>query len=493
MTSVSLAKAPLSPSSSPNQEEIVTRVLNEIEARGSEYIDFRFTDTLGVWHHMTFHKSAVNKDFLIGGIMFDGSSIKGWKRIEDSDMMLVPANTRLFTDPFAMHSTLIVICDVHEPSTNASYGRDPRATALAAENYLRLSGIADTVYLGPEPEFFVFDEVYYKVDSQGSYYAIDSEEGSYPEGPFFSGFDMRNRSTGHRPSSGQGYFPVAPVDQGSDLRTEMIQRLNEIGLKAEKCHHEVAVSQHEIGFRYGTLTETADNLQAFKYIVKNVAHEHGKTVTFMPKPVFGDNGSGMHVHMSLSKEGEPVFLGDQYNNLSQEALYFIGGILKNARSINAFTNPTTNSYKRLVPGFEAPIFKAYSARNRSAAIRIPHVTDPKSKRIEVRFPDPTANAYLALSAMLMAGLDGIENKIDPGAAMEKNLFHMDESLINKDDLLCTSLLEALRELDANRAFLKKGGVFSDDQIDSYINLRQEEARQVSQAPHPMEFQLYYSS
>lgn len=474
-------------------ENDMTTVMDLIDSQGYEYVDFRFTDTLGIWHHLAFHHTAVNRTLLQEGVMFDGSSIKGWKGIEDSDMCLKPSGDAYYPDPFALNPTLIMICNVDEPSKDLPYNRDPRSTALAAEEYLRKSGIADEAYFGPEPEFFIFDEVHFETGSHASYYAITSEEGPYPGGPIFGDCDRGQWANGHRPPTGGGYFPVSPVDQGTDLRAEMINVMNEMGIRGEKSHHEVAVSQHEIGFQYSTLTQTADNLQTFKYCVKNVAHENNKTATFMPKPVFGDNGSGMHVHMSLSKEGAPLFLGNKYNGLSQEALYFVGGILKHARALNAFTNPTTNSYKRLVPGFEAPIFKAYSARNRSAAVRIPHVNNPKAKRIEVRFPDPTANGYLALAAMLMAGLDGIENKIDPGPAMEKNLFAMDQNDLGEDDLLCTSLCDALRELDKDRDFLLKGEVFSEDQIDSYIELRKEQMYRINEAPHPLEFQLYYSS
>ncbi|MCP4923674.1 MAG: type I glutamate--ammonia ligase [bacterium] len=466
-------------------------ILKAIKEHEAEYVDFRFTDPKGTWHHLTFHKDAADQETLSDGLMFDGSSISGWKSIEDSDMALLPDGTRLPLDPFSAHITLIVFCNVHEVD-GTSYLRDPRSIALKAEAYLKTTGIADEVCLGPEPEFFLFDEAHYSTGSSTSFYNLSSSEGDYPTGPWADREDMRNRNFGHRPMPKAGYFPVAPVDSGGDIRADMLDVINAMGLVGEKSHHEVAASQHELAFKYAGLVETADNLQIFKYAVRNVAHENGKTATFMPKPVYGDNGSGMHVHQSLRKNNQPLFLGEEYSDLSEQALHYIGGILKHAKSLNAFTNPTTNSYKRLVPGYEAPIYKEYSARNRSAAIRIPHVTNKQAKRIETRFPDPSANPYLCLSALMMAGLDGIENRIEPGEAMERNLYDAKQSEMGEEDTLCTSLQDALRALDSDRDFLKKGDVFTDDQIDAYIALKQEEINQFNEAPHPIEFQLYYS-
>jgi len=468
------------------------KLLKVIQEKSVEFIDFRFTDTRGVWHHLSLHKAALSQDLLAKGIMFDGSSIDGWKNIDNSDMVLLPDAEYIVDDVFSEQPCLVVFCDIFEPNQVSGYLRDPRTIAGHAEEYLRQTGIADTAYFGPEPEFFIFEDVHYETTAQTSFYSINSTEGAYPGVPWFDYEDVRSRNTGHRPLSGKGYFPVPPVDSGMDIRAEMLSKLHQMGVKGEKSHHEVAIGQHELGFRHSNLLNTADQLQIYKYVVRNVAHQHGKTATFMPKPIYGDNGSGMHVHQSLWKDNTPLFLGNKYDNLSEEALYYIGGIIKHARALNAFTNPTTNSYKRLVKGFEAPIYKAYSACNRSAAVRIPHVTDPQAKRIEVRFPDATANPYLALTAMLMAGLDGIQSKIHPGDAMEKNLYEVNPNELNHDDLLCTSLQDALKELHEDRGFLKKGGVFTDDCIDSYINLKQEELTQFNEAPHPIEFKLYYS-
>ena len=466
-------------------------ILQAIKENNVEYIDFRFTDTKGTWHHLTVHKSAINKETLVEGLMFDGSSISGWKSIEDSDMNLLPDGSRLIYDPFSSSKTLIIFCTVHNID-ESFYSRDPRSIALKAENYLKATGIADEICLGPEPEFFLFDEAHYTTGSATSFYNLLSSEGDYPTGPWSDIKDIRARNFGHRPMPKSGYFPVSPVDSAVDIRSDMLDIINSMGLKAEKSHHEVAASQHELSFKYSSLVQTADNLQIFKYVVRNVAHKNGKTATFMPKPVYGDNGSGMHVHQSLRKNGQPLFLGNKYNDLSECALYYIGGILKHAKALNAFTNPTTNSYKRLIPGYEAPIYKAYSARNRSAAIRIPHVTNKQLKRIEARFPDPSANPYLSLSALMMAGIDGIQNSILPGRAMELNLYNDKSRKLSHENMLCTSLQDALRELDVDRNFLTKGDVFTNDQIDSYISLKQKEINDFNQAPHPIEFQLYYS-
>ncbi|MDC0344750.1 type I glutamate--ammonia ligase [Alphaproteobacteria bacterium] len=452
--------------------------------------DFRFTDSHGTWHHLNYHKNAVDAELLKSGIMFDGSSIAGWKDIDDSDMLLKPIADEACLDPFSQHPSLIVFCNVCETS-ETPYDRDPRSTAKRAEAYLLSTGIADICNVGPEPEFFVFDTARFDVTPCHSHITLEDEELGESHGPLA---DPQNTTfhKSHRPLPKGGYFPVAPVDSGTDLRFDMVETLQDMGVFAEKGHHEVAPCQHELGFRYASLTRTGDYLQKYKYAVRNVAQLHGKTATFMPKPLYGDNGSGMHIHLSLAKAGVPLFMGDQYGGLSQEALYFIGGVLKHAQALNAFTNPATNSYKRLVPGFEAPIYKAFSAKNRSAAIRIPHVTNPKARRIEVRFPDPMANPYLATTALLMAGLDGIENKIDPGAPAQTNLYDISPKEFGKENLLCTSLAQALDALDKDRAFLCKGDVFSNDQIDAYLSLKENELMQVMETPSPMEFKLYYS-
>ena len=469
------------------------KFLENIDNSGAEFVDFRFTDTNGTWHHVTYHAKALSEEMITKGITFDGSSIHGWRSIEDSDMIMIPDITSAVTDQLCEQPTLIVNCDIYDPHTNKPYDRDPRSTAKQAEKYLIKTGIADTAYFGPEPEFFIFDDIHFDVSPQSTFYSINHTEGINPKGLVYVQKDIQPYSQGHKPIRGGGYFPVQPVDSGFDLRSEIVTMLNLMGLESDKHHHEVAQAQHEIGFKYAGLTKTADNLQLFKYIVKNVAHLNGRTATFMPKPIYGDNGSGMHVHMSLWKDNKALFYGDKYNDLSDTALFFIGGILKHARTINAFTNPTTNSYKRLVPGFEAPVYKAYSARNRSVAVRIPHVTNNNAKRIEARFPDPAANSYLGLSAMLMAGIDGIQNKIHPGEAMDKNLFDPAELALGNHHVLCKSLQEALIELNNDREFLLAGDVFTNSQIDAYIALKEEEVIKFSQAPHPIEFQMYYST
>jgi glutamine synthetase len=448
------------------------------------FVDFRFTDPRGAWHHMTFHKDAVDKDVLEDGIMFDGSSIAGWKTIDDSDMQMKPDLSTAVMDPFAAQSTLVINCDILEPLTKKSYSRDPRGVAKRAEAYLHNLGFADTAYFGPEAEFFIFDDVRYDVAMQHNYYFVDSDEGDYNSGKV----DPQG-NLAHRPGVKGGYVPVNPVDQLVDMRAEMLSTLKEMGVEVEKHHHEVAPSQHELGFKFSTLTRTADHLQIYKYVIKNVAHMYGKTVTFMPKPVHQDNGSGMHVHQSLWHKGKSLFAGNAYANLSQEALYYIGGIIKHAHALNAFTNPTTNSYKRLIPGYEAPVMLTYSARNRSASIRIPHTPSMNSKRIEARFPDAAANPYLAFSAMLMAGLDGIRNKIHPGEAHEGNLY--DPEVARGIPQVAGSLKEALDALDQDREFLKEGGVFSDDLIDGFIALKREEVVALDHTPQPIEFKMYY--
>ncbi len=451
-------------------------------------MDLRFTDPRGKWHHLTMDSSAVDEDLLDEGIMFDGSSISGWKAINESDMILNPDLSSASMDPFAAQPTMILVCDIEEPSTGQYYTRDPRSTAKLAQEYLKYTGLGDTAYFGPEPEFFMFDDVKFHVGYNGAGYNLDDIEG-----PYNSNKSYEDGNSGHRPRAKGGYFPVAPVDSCSDIRGEMVSIMKQMGLPMDKHHHEVAASQHELGMMFGTLIETADRVQTYKYVVQQVAHAYGKTATFMPKPVKEDNGSGMHVHQSIWKEGKPTFAGSGYADLSETALYYIGGIIKHAKALNAFTNPSTNSYKRLVPGFEAPVLLAYSARNRSASCRIPYATSPKGKRIEIRFPDPLANPYLAFSAMLMAGIDGIENKIHPGDAMDKDLYALPPEELAEVPTVCGSLREALESLDADREFLKKGDVFTDDQIDAYMELKWEEVYALEMAPHPVEFQMYYSS
>jgi len=465
----------------------IKTILARITAEEIEFVDFRFTDPRGKNHHTTYVAAEVDTTLLEDGVMFDGSSISGWKGINESDMILAPDFTTAVTDPFTSQPTMIIYCDVIEPSTGQGYIRDPRSTARRAEEYLKYTGIGDTAYFGPEPEFFVFDDVKFKVSGTTSFYKITADEN-----PESSDSEMGGKNHGHRPRIKGGYFPVQPVDSLSEIRGEMTNMLKAMGVTPVLHHHEVAPSQCELGVKFDTLTTTADNVQKYKYVVHNVAHAFGKTATFMPKPIFGDNGSGMHVHQSIWKDGKPLFAGDGYADLSETALYYIGGIIKHAKALNAFTNGTTNSYKRLVPGYEAPVLLAYSARNRSASIRIPYVASPKGKRIECRFPDPTANPYLAFAAMLMAGLDGIENKIHPGEAMDKNLYDLPPEELKDVPTVAGSLREALGCLDADRDFLKKGDVFSDDQIDSYIALKMEENDAYETAPHPIEFQMYYS-
>jgi glutamine synthetase len=434
------------------------------------------------------HRSAVDEEALTEGIMFDGSSIAGWKAINDSDMTLAPDLSTAVMDPFAAQPQLVLFCDVSEPATGQPYARDPRSTAKKAEAYLQSTGLGDTAVFGPEAEFFVFDDVRFKVDMNHCFFEFKSEEG-----PYMSGTAMAEGNIGHRPPMKGGYFPVPPVDSGTDLRAEMVTVMAEMGLTVEKHHHEVAPSQHELGIKYDTLVRTADNLQIYKYVVQNVAHTYGKTATFMPKPVYGDNGSGMHVHQSIWKAGKPVFAGDGYAGLSETALYYIGGIMKHARALNAFANPSTNSYKRLVPGFEAPVLLAYSSRNRSAGCRIPYGASPNAKRVEVRFPDPTANPYLAFASMLMAGLDGIQNKIHPGDPIDKNLYDLPPEELKDVPTVCGSLRQAAEALAADMDFLLAGDVFTKDQIDSYLELKWEEIHTFEHAPHPIEFQMYYSS
>ncbi|PHM62584.1 glutamate--ammonia ligase [Xenorhabdus ishibashii] len=463
-------------------------VLSMIEEHQVKFIDLRFTDTKGKEQHITIPAHQVDEDFFEDGKMFDGSSIGGWKGINESDMVLMPDPSTAMLDPFFNDATLILRCDILEPGTMQGYSRDPRSIAKRAEDFLRASDIADTVLFGPEPEFFLFDDIRFGNSIAGSYYHIDDTEAAWNSGTRYEGGNK-----GHRPGIKGGYFPVPPVDSSQDLRSAMCLTMEKMGLVVEAHHHEVATAgQNEVATRFNTMTKKADETQIYKYVVHNVAHKFGKTATFMPKPLVGDNGSGMHCHMSLSKNGTNLFAGDKYGGLSEMALYYIGGVIKHARALNAFTNPTTNSYKRLVPGFEAPVMLAYSARNRSASIRIPVVASAKARRIEVRFPDPAANPYLAFSALLMAGLDGIINKIHPGDAMDKNLYDLPAEEAQEIPTVASSLEEALAALDADREFLTRGGVFTDDTIDAYINLLNGEIERVRMTPHPLEFELYYS-
>ena len=463
-------------------------VLKMIKDNDARYVDFRFTDTRGKEQHVTVPSHTIDESLFETGKMFDGSSIAGWKGINESDMVLMPDAESAVMDPFFSDPTLILRCDILEPSTMQSYIRDPRSVAKRAEEYLKSTGIGDTAYFGPEPEFFVFDDVRWTNEMSGAAFFIDSDEASWNSSKVFE-----EGNIGHRPGVKGGYFPVPPVDSLQDVRAAMCQVMEEMGVETEVHHHEVGTAgQCEIGSRFNTLTKRADWNQILKYVVLNVAHNYGKTATFMPKPLVGDNGSGMHVHMSLFKGGENLFAGDKYGNLSDTALYYIGGILKHSQAINAYANASTNSYKRLVPGFEAPVMRAYSARNRSASIRIPYEANPKGRRIEVRFGDAAGNPYLTFAAMLMAGLDGIQNQIDPGAPHDKDLYDLppeEEASIPK---VCASLDQALDALDTDREFLKAGGVFSDDAIDGYIELKMEEVTALRQATHPIEFDMYYS-
>ena len=464
------------------------KFLDFISESEAEFVDFRFTDFLGQWHHMTFRSNHVREKEIEKGIMFDGSSIAGWKKIDDSDMILRPDTSTAVLDPFSSATTIIVSCDVYDPVTGQSYNRDPRSIGKKAEAYLKESKIGDTAYFGPEPEFFVFDEVRYDVAQGDTFFKIASEESS-----FSNALTFETKNTGHRPQDKGGYVPVQPIDSQHDIRSEMLTVMAEMGLDVLKHHHEVAPSQGECGYEYSTLVETADNLQIYKYVVRNVAHYHGKTATFMPKPIIEDNGSGMHVHQSIWSKGSPLFKGDEHAGLSELGLYYVGGLLKHAKALNAFTNPTTNSYKRLVPGYEAPVLLAYSARNRSASCRIPHDENPNARRVEARFPDATANGYLAFAAMLMAGLDGIKNKIHPGDPLNKNLYDLGPEALKEVPAMCSSLGEALDALDEDRAFLTAGNVFDNDMIDAYLKVKREEVALFNRTTHPLEFKLYYSS
>jgi glutamine synthetase len=463
-------------------------VLKMITENDVKYVDFRFCDTRGKEQHVTFPAHSIDEDTFENGKMFDGSSIAGWKHINESDMILMPEASTAVMDPFYDEKTLILRCDIIEPKNMQGYERDPRSIAKRAEAYLKSTGFADTAFFGPENEFFIFDDVRWGSDMSGSFYKVDSEEAGwnsekvYPDG-----------NIGHRPGIKGGYFPVPPVDSLQDMRSAMCSTLEEMGMVTEVHHHEVATAgQCEIGVKFNTLVKKADEVLMLKYVVANIAHAYGKTATFMPKPLVGDNGNGMHVHQSLAKGGTNLFTGELYGGLSETALFYIGGIIKHARALNAFTNASTNSYKRLVPGFEAPVMLAYSARNRSASIRIPYVSNPKGRRIEVRFPDSTANPYLAFAAMMMAGLDGIKNKIHPGEAMDKDLYDLPPEEEKMIPQVCHAFDQALEALDKDRAFLTAGGVFTDDAIDGYIDLKMAEVTRLRMSTHPVEYDLYYS-
>ncbi len=463
-------------------------VLKTIKDKGVKFVDFRFTDSRGKQQHVSYPAHRIDEDTFADGVMFDGSSIAGWKGIQESDMILMPDAATAMLDPFTDEPTLNITCDIIEPSTMQGYERDPRSVARRAEEYLKSTGIGDIALFGPEPEFFILDDVRWGSDMSGSFVKIDSEEASWNTERVYADGNM-----GHRPKVKGGYFPVPPVDSLNDIRAAMCLAMEEMGLDVEVHHHEVATAgQCEIGVGANTLIKKADEVQTLKYVVHNVAHAYGKTATFMPKPIVGDNGSGMHVHMSIGKNGENTFAGNGYGGLSETALYYIGGIIKHARALNAFTNPGTNSYKRLVPGFEAPVMLAYSARNRSASIRIPYVTKPKGRRIEVRFPDPIANPYLAFAAMLMAGLDGIQNKIHPGDAMDKDLYDLPAEEAKNIPTVCHSLDMALEALQNDYEFLTVGGVFTKEMIDAYIALKMEDITRLRMTTHPVEFDMYYS-
>ncbi|HEX4232859.1 MAG TPA: type I glutamate--ammonia ligase [Caldimonas sp.] len=466
----------------------VADVMNMVKDSEAKFVDFRFTDTRGKEQHVTVPISAFDEDKFSAGHAFDGSSIAGWKGIEASDMLLMPDPNTANIDPFYEEPTLMLTCDVLEPGDGKPYERDPRSLAKRAEAYMKASGLGDAAYFGPEPEFFVFDSVRWNVDMSGSFCKIESEEAAWNTGK-----EYEHGNSGYRPTVKGGYFPTPPVDSFQDLRSEICLILESLGVPVEVHHHEVGnAGQMEIGTKFSSLVERADWLQIQKYVIQNVAHSYGKTATFMPKPIVGDNGSGMHVHQSVWKGGKNLFAGDGYAGLSEFALFYIGGIIKHARALNAITNPGTNSYKRLVPGFEAPVKLAYSSRNRSASVRIPYVANPKGRRIEVRFPDPQANPYFAFAAMLMAGLDGVENKIHPGEAATKDLYHLPPEEDAKIPTVCSSLEQALDYLDKGRSFLTKGGVFTDGLIDAYIELKMQEVTRFRMTTHPVEFDMYYS-
>lgn len=459
-----------------------------VEEKGVKFVDLRFTDTRGKEQHVTITTEHMDEDLFKEGKMFDGSSIAGWRSINNSDMILMPDVATAFVDPFFEDPTLVLRCNIIDPTTKSPYERDPRSVAARAQEYLKSTGIADVCYVGPEPEFFIFDNARWKIEMDHVFFHLDSEEAAWNSATQYEAGNM-----GHRPRIKGGYFPVPPIDSSQDIRSAMCTILQELGITVETHHHEVATAnQCEIDIKYSDLLTKADHVIMLKYVIHNVAHAYGKTATFMPKPLVGDNGSGMHCHQSLAKGNKNLFDGKEYGGLSELALYYIGGIIKHAKALNAFTNPTTNSYKRLVPGFEAPVMLAYSACNRSASIRIPYVTNPRGRRIEVRFPDPAANPYLAFSAMLMAGIDGIKNKIHPGAAIDKDLYHLPPEEAAKIPTVCASLEEALESLQKDNQFLLAGNVFTEDLLTGYIELKKEELKRLHMTTHPVEFDMYYS-
>ena len=466
---------------------MASTLLDLIKSEEAEYVDIRFTDPRGKLQHVTVIADLVDADFVEEGFMFDGSSIAGWKSIDQSDMKLMLDEDSAYVDPFFAEKTICVHCDVVEPDTGEPYSRDPRGTAVKAEAYLKASGIGDQAFMGPEAEFFIFDNVRFSVAMNKVSFEVDGVDAAWNSDAEFEAGNM-----GHRPGIKGGYFPVPPLDDAQDLRSEMLSTMKRMGMKVDKHHHEVASTQHELGIIFGTLTKQADEIQKYKYVIHNVAQAYGKTATFMPKPIAGDNGSGMHVNMSVWKDGKPLFAGDRYADLSQEALWYIGGILKHAKALNAITNPGTNSYKRLIPGFEAPVLRAYSARNRSGCVRIPWSESPKAKRVEARFPDPSANPYLAFAALLMAGLDGIKNRMDPGPASDKDLYDLPPEELAAIPTVCGSLREALQELEKDHDFLLEGDVFTRDQLEGYMALKWEEVYAFEHTPHPIEYKMYYS-
>ena len=463
-------------------------VLKFMKDNDVKYVDCRFTDPRGKWQHVTFDVSLFDQDAFAEGVMFDGSSIAGWKPIRESDMNLMPDPESACIDPFFAETTLSIVCDVLEPTTGEPYNRDPRGISKKAVAYMKSTGAGDIAYFGPEAEFFIFDDVRFSSDPYNTGFRIDSIEL-----PTNTATEYEGGNLGHRMRTKGGYFPVPPQDSAQDMRSEMLGSMAKMGVAVEKHHHEVGAAQHELGMKFSPLVKMADQMQIYKYCIHMVANIYGKTVTFMPKPIYGDNGSGMHCHQSIWKGSTPTFAGNKYADLSDTCLSYIAGIIKHARALNAFTNPTTNSYKRLVPGFEAPVLLAYSVRNRSASCRIPLASSPKGKRVEVRFPDPLCNPYLGFAAMLMAGLDGVMNKLDPGEAVDKDLYDLPPRELKKIPTVCGSLREALTNLDKDREFLKKGDVFDDDFIDSYISLKMSEVIRFEHTPHPVEFDMYYSA
>jgi len=465
-----------------------SEIIQKIKDENIKYLDLRFTDLRGKLQHVTMDVSVVDADMFEEGVMFDGSSIAGWKAINESDMVLMPDPASAYVDPFFAAATLAVNCDILEPATYQPYNRDPRSIAKKAEALVKASGVGDSVVFGPEPEFFLFDDVRYSTSTYKVGFQVDASEL-----PTNNDAEYEAGNNGHHIGLKKGYFPVPPLDSAQDMRGEMLEAMGAMGVIIEKHHHEVASAQHELGIKFKPMIQSADDVLIYKYAVQQVANAYGKTATFMPKPIYGDNGSGMHCHQSIWKDGKPLFAGDQYAGLSMECLYYIGGVIKHAKAINAFTNPTTNSYKRLVPGFEAPVLLAYSARNRSASCRIPFGQSPKAKRVEVRFPDPLANPYLAFTALLMAGLDGIRNKIHPGDPMDKDLYELPKEELKEIPTVCGSLREALDSLDKDRDFLKEGGVMDDDFINAYIDLKMTEVVRFEHTPHPVEYEMYYSA